>query len=105
MRWPDGSLSGRPYIYAPNAVEDHEHGRHVAELCAVNEVEANARLIAAAPETAHQRDELLEVLKAVAKQLECPARNTTRQGDGSVIISSDVRAAVHAAIAKAGGAK
>jgi hypothetical protein len=43
-------------------------------------------------------------LEAVAKELECPARNTTitsHRRDGSVIISNETRAQVIAALAKA----
>jgi hypothetical protein len=46
-RHPDGSFSGRPYIYAPNA--RIQGGLHIAELCKVGEAEANGRLMAEAP--------------------------------------------------------
>lgn len=68
----------------------------VSDQISKSEASANACLIVAAPD-------LLAALTQISEQLECPARNTTRSSrrDGSVIISSDVRAAVKAAIARA----
>lgn len=60
---------------------------------------ANVRLIAAAPD-------LLAILERIKTQLDCPSRNTTVSSyrrDGLVIISSDLRLEVAAAIAKARG--
>lgn len=48
--WPDGTINGEPYIYAPSAREHPTEGRHVATLCKLEEVEANGNLFAAAPE-------------------------------------------------------
>lgn len=42
-RYPDGQYNGRPYVYSS------KHG-HIAEAFMVEAGEANARLIAAAPE-------------------------------------------------------
>jgi hypothetical protein len=46
MRWPNGQLNGPPSIYAPNAPDG---GRHVCEVFDNGQLDANARLIAAAP--------------------------------------------------------
>jgi len=66
-------------------------------------------------ETAAQRDlivravnsyaDMLSALKAIDKQLECPARNTNRgyRYAEATVISSDIRKQVKEAIAKAGG--
>lgn len=58
-RWPNGEFHGEPYIYAPNARENPVEGRHVATLFKVDEVEANGRLIEAAPELLEALENLL----------------------------------------------
>lgn len=54
-RWPNGQLSGKPYIYAPNGPDTH---RHICEPCLedkgadpgiIEMQEANAVLLAEAP--------------------------------------------------------
>ena len=47
IRWPNGQLKGIPYIYAPNG---DDGGRHVCELYNNGQLDANAGLIASAPE-------------------------------------------------------
>lgn len=64
---------------------------------------ANARLIAAAPETAKQRDELLAVLKEVLPVLELAEQNANRISGPNVLNSKVQRA--RAAIASATGGK
>ena len=54
-RWPDGTLNGTPTVYASN---DNSEGRHVCQLYDNGQLDANARLIAAAPD-------LLEALKDI----------------------------------------
>jgi hypothetical protein len=64
---------------------------------------ANARLIAAAPETARQRDELLEALRTSVKSLEW-ATTVIKDIPGECNFMQTLNEA-RAAIAKAGGAK
>lgn len=78
QRWPDGTLNGRPYIYAPNGPDTH---RHIAEVFVdggapadIQEMQvANGHLIASAPEAYAERDAALLALgdlqSAVAEAL------------------------------------
>lgn len=96
-RYPNGQLSGTPYIYAPNGPDMH---RHVAEVCIDDDAEAattsmqeaNARLIAAAPE-----------LLALVLRLDAICK---RGGDiqrGPKGLEFDLQSQINAAIAKVSG--
>lgn len=47
FRYPNGQLNGTPSVYAPNG---NDGGRHVCQVYDNGQLEANARLIAAAPD-------------------------------------------------------
>ena len=65
-RYPNGKLTGRPYIYAPNGVDGF---RHVAELCTEpQELEDNARLIATAPDLLKALQSCAAFLRAWSKE-------------------------------------
>lgn len=84
-----------------------EDGKVIASLGASSfGIETDAVNAAEIVRRWNAHEELVEVLEKISEQLECPARNTTRSShrrDGSVIISSDLREAVRAAILKAKG--
>ena len=72
-------------------------GEDVESVAIVNG-EANARLIAAAPETAEQRDQMLEALEAVESTLDCG-----EDGTGWYFIGASLAKEVSDAIAKTKG--
>jgi hypothetical protein len=85
-RYPNGKLSGTPYIYAPNGPDTHRHVCNVfvdenapAEVQAAQE--ANGRALATVPM-------LLESLKACADWLARSTRIDDRE------IADDARAAI-----------
>jgi hypothetical protein len=48
--WKIGESNAYPYIYASRAIESQQVGCHVATLARTRDCDANARLIAAAPD-------------------------------------------------------
>jgi hypothetical protein len=64
-------------------------------------MEANARLIAAAPETAAERDKLREINAEMLAALEAVAMSAVGVGRGENVISNAARALVESAIARA----
>lgn len=82
FRYPNGQPNGTPSVYAPNG---NDGGRHVCELYDNGQLDANAHLIAAAPD-------LLASLRAIIGSGELVGRAPQRMIDNAV-----------AAIAKAEG--
>jgi hypothetical protein len=87
LKRPDGTFQGTPYIYAPDS---EDGGRFVGEVFTTPECEANARLIACAPE-------LLDVAELVVWMF---SGETERSGHLDGLIKQ-----AEAAIAKAKGNK
>src|SRR5512138_2077451 len=61
VRYPNGQLNGTPSVYAPNG---DDGGRHVCACYDNGQIEANARLIAAAPS-------LADFVRAIARCVKC----------------------------------
>jgi hypothetical protein len=90
--------SATPDAFRQYRVYPEDSGNDIAVIYDCDQSEANAQLIAAAPETARQRDELLEACKTLLLE-------TGRRARKSNLRQETALNQARAAIARAGGAK